>query len=317
MKENGTARFHKKAKFDPRAVHHKNTAKITQNDLDVLAEATNGNCGIVLLMREHNKNTEPDLTNVVHEEIVDNCFNIVTPRSVTDIMAALYSRNMSPQALAEKFLSSLQIAIHERDIIEEITQKQSKNSQWHKFRKGIVTASIFKECTYKISESFNVINPSKCKTITNKILGKIEGFETKATEWGIANEPLALKNYLEKFKHEHKKVKIDEQGWFYVSLDYPFIGASPDGIIHCECHAPRLIEVKCPFTHRGLSIENYSKQKNTCLELTENSVKLKKTHSYFYQVQCQMGVTGVHLCEFYVCTTVDSHVELIEFDELF
>ena len=30
-----------------------------------------------------------------------------------------------------------------------------------------------------------------------------------------------------------------------------------------------------------------------------------------------MGVTGVHLCEFYVCTIVDSHVELIEFDELF
>ena len=28
-------------------------------------------------------------------------------------------------------------------------------------------------------------------------------------------------------------MKIDEQR-FYVSLDYPFIGASPDGIIHCE-----------------------------------------------------------------------------------
>ena len=100
---------------------------------------------------------------------------------------------------------------------------------------------------------------------------------------------------------------------FYVSLDYPFIGASPDGIIHCECHGPRLIEVKCPFTHRGLSIENYSKQKNTCLELKENSVKLKKNHSYFYQVQCQMGVPGVCLCEFYVYTAVDSHIELIEF----
>ena len=113
-----------------------------------------------------------------------------------------------------------------------------------------------------------------------------------------------------------KKKKTDEQG-FFVSLDYPFIGASPDGIIHCECHAPRLIEVKCPFTHKSLSIENYSKQKNTCLELRENSMKLKKNHSYCYLVQCQMGVTGVHLCEFYVCTTVDSHVELIEFDELF
>ena len=69
-------------------------------------------------MREHNKNAEPDL-NVVHEEIVDNCFN--TPSSVTDIMAAIYSRNVSPQVLAEEFLSSLQITIHERDIIGKIT----------------------------------------------------------------------------------------------------------------------------------------------------------------------------------------------------
>ena len=70
-------------------------------------------------MREHNKNAEHDLTNVVHEEIIDNCFT--TPRSVTDIMAAIYIRNMSPQVLAEIFLWSLQINIHERDIIEKIT----------------------------------------------------------------------------------------------------------------------------------------------------------------------------------------------------
>ena len=95
LKENDTARFHKKAKFDPLALHHKSTAKITQNDLDILAEATNGNCGIVLLMREHNKNAEPDLTNVAHEEIVDKGFYSATPRSVADIMAALYSKNMS------------------------------------------------------------------------------------------------------------------------------------------------------------------------------------------------------------------------------
>ena len=168
--------FIKKAKFDPRAVRDKNTAKIIQNDLDMLAEATNGNCGIVLRMREHNKNA---LTNVVHEEIVDGCFNTVTPRSVTYIMTGLYSRNMSPQALAKKILSSLQITIHERDIIEKITRKQSKNSQWQKFRKGRVTASIFKEYTDKISESFNVINPSKCRTMTNKIHGKTEGLKQK------------------------------------------------------------------------------------------------------------------------------------------
>ena len=106
-------------------------------------------------------------------------------------------------------------------------------------------------------------------------------------------------------------MKIDEL-WFYLS----FIGASLDWIIHCECHAPQLIEVKFSFTHMGLSIENYSKRKNTSLEFRENPVKLKKNHSYFYQVQCQMGITEVHLCGFYVCTTAHSHVELIEFDKL-
>ena len=45
-------------------------------------------------------------------------------------------------------------------------------------------------------------------------------------------------------------MKIHEQG-FYVSLDYPFIGASPDGVIHCECHAPQLIEIKYSLNHSG------------------------------------------------------------------
>ena len=61
-------------------------------------------------MREHNENAEPDLTDVFHEEIVDS-FDTVTLRSVTDIMAALYSRNMSPQALADKLLSMKEILL--------------------------------------------------------------------------------------------------------------------------------------------------------------------------------------------------------------
>ena len=214
LKENGAATFLlKKIKLDPRVVHHKNTAKITQNDLDTLAKATNENCGIVLLMRKHNKNAEPDLTNVVHEKIVDDCFN--TPRLITGTMAASHSGGISLQVLAEKMLSSLQITIHERDINEKIFRKQSKNSQWEKLLKGRVNAATFKECTDKISESFNVINPNKCKKITNKILGKIEEFKTKATEWCIPNEPLPLKKYLAKFKHEHQKIKIDGKGFMY------------------------------------------------------------------------------------------------------
>ena len=96
-------------------MHHKSNATTTQNNLDILAEKTNGNCGILLFMRENNKNAELGLTTIVHEEIVENCFNTVTHRSVIGIMVALYSRDMSSQWLAEKFLSSLCITNRERD----------------------------------------------------------------------------------------------------------------------------------------------------------------------------------------------------------
>ena len=59
-----------------------------------------------------------------------------------------------------------------------------------KFRKQRVLASIFNECADKIWECFDVINPSKCKTITNKKIGKIKRFKTQVTETGIANEAL-------------------------------------------------------------------------------------------------------------------------------
>ena len=71
LKDKGTARIHKKMNFDPRVVRLKNTAEITQNDLDILTEATNGNCGLVLLMRKHNINAILDLVNIVHKETVD------------------------------------------------------------------------------------------------------------------------------------------------------------------------------------------------------------------------------------------------------
>ena len=57
----------------------------------------------------------------------------------------------------------------------------------------------FEESTNEISDSFDIINSSKCKTNTNKIFRKIEGFETKAKQSSITKKSLA-----DKRKNEHK-----------------------------------------------------------------------------------------------------------------
>jgi hypothetical protein len=38
-----------------------------------------------------------------------------------------------------------------------------------------------------------------------------------------------------------------------VHPSYPYIGASPDGVVMCECCGEELLEIKCPFKYKGNS----------------------------------------------------------------
>ena len=49
----------------------------------------------------------------------------------------------------------------------------------------------------------------------------------------------------EAFIH-HQGFTVAESGLF-VHPDMPFIGASPDRIISCDCCGKGILEVKCPF----------------------------------------------------------------------
>ena len=50
---------------------------------------------------------------------------------------------------------------------------------------------------------------------------------------------------------------------------------------------------------------------NNCL------IQLKRTHSYYYQVQMAMVCTNTRWCDFLLRTTVDYHCERVEYNETF
>lgn len=53
---------------------------------------------------------------------------------------------------------------------------------------------------------------------------------------------------------------------------WPFIGASPDGTITCKCCGRGVLEIKCPYCYRGLSIEAAATEDNKfCLKKSANS----------------------------------------------
>lgn len=80
-----------------------------------------------------------------------------------------------------------------------------------------------------------------------------------------------------------------------------FLGASPDGIVSCDCCEARLVEIKCPST----DLESYS-------HIHQQTNKLKEKDVYYGQVQSQMMVTGMKETWFFVFYQDKySHLELI------
>lgn len=80
----------------------------------------------------------------------------------------------------------------------------------------------------------------------------------------------------------------------FISVTHPFLAASPDRIISCDCHGKRVLEIKCPYNVHGLNIKEYSlANSDFFLKVTTSlgDLFLNPSHEYYYQIQLQLFVT--------------------------
>lgn len=78
----------------------------------------------------------------------------------------------------------------------------------------------------------------------------------------------------------------------------PYIGASPDALVDCQCCEKRVLEVKCPERMAKFLGDNTEKSVGNV-----SSMKLKRTTPFFCQVQMQMGLTGCSNADLFVYIT--------------
>ena len=99
-------------------------------------------------------------------------------------------------------------------------------------------------------------------------------------------------------------------------LDMPFLGASPDGRVDfSRLNYFGLAEVKCPETkYRVTPLEPCQDPDFFFCEAVNGQCRLKRNHSYYSQVQGQMGASGASWCDFVVYTKKGISVERILFD---
>ena len=96
---------------------------------------------------------------------------------------------------------------------------------------------------------------------------------------------------------------------------YPELGESPDAIIKCDCCSGEgLLEIKCPFKYRN-GLENWENDKK--FPIDPSSQKLKKSHSYYGQVQGQMMVCKLRYCDFFVWSPDSFLLDRVDYDEIY
>ena len=188
--------------------------------------------------------------------------------------------------------------VHKIARISQLTVGQRENPVWHLARRGRLTASNFGSVL-----KAKRVTPSLIK----RLLGEYDLSRVKAVQWGVNNEKEAIKA----FTLKTGKIVKDTGIWFDSS---GILGASPDGIVDDET----VLEAKCPYTERNLTIEEALNSTSFCLEKIESGqgYTLRKDHVYWDQVQGQMYLSCRKFCFFFVWTTKDVAVMKIERDDL-
>ena len=195
--------------------------------------------------------------------------------------------------------------------IELQTQGQANNSEWHRQRAGRITSSNVHSVLAKLRH-LETSYPKRvdCTNLLQQIcsLSCKQLDNVAAIKYGRSMETEARQKYIQiSRKYGHTNVTVTECGLCVLPN-----GASPDGLVSCDCCHDGVLEIKCPLTVAHTDPEKEPPPYFTC----DNGVyALKKDHPYYSQVIMQMGVTGRKWCDFFVYSKHGSISVRIPFDE--
>lgn len=189
-------------------------------------------------------------------------------------------------AVVDKFLDAFTITAHQQDVILNVPQR---SPAWFKHRVNRVTASNFAAANN---------NSPYCsrKSLLSRIITP-RSFTNAACRWGIDKEAVAATVFE---NHLKCRLNVDSKITYpglVINLTYPFLGCSPDGIVHHILPNGTTVlfglEIKCPYAKKKYG---------------------KIPRQYYDQIQGTMGLMGLQYYYFVVWTPDDTEIQLFEFN---
>ena len=167
------------------------------------------------------------------------------PKSLDENLPLCLSGMYKPEYLVMNYSELLKVcetcdvsvSQQQAKAVELNTKSQSKSPLWSSMRTGRITASRFKAVSHTSPASPSI------SLIMSICHPEISRFKTAATCWGCEHEQVARDKYVSLLSMSHHNFKVEESGLF-LSTEYPFVGASPDGLVTCACCNDGICEIK-------------------------------------------------------------------------
>lgn len=138
--------------------------------------------------------------------------------------------------------------------------------------------------------------------------------------WGIEKESVAHEAFLTLLIEEGNFPNFQYSDYgFVISPEYPFLGASPDGVIVCG-NDKFVIEIKCPYSHRYETVQQATMIDSNfplCKDELNGELVVKKNHPYYFQMQLQMFVVRAKAAFLVIYTLKDIFKILVPFSSSF
>jgi len=210
-------------------------------------------------------------------------------------------------------VNSLSLSSSQVRQIEEETRGQSDNDDndaWFRMREGRISASNMHD-VYTRTRTLLQGASVDCTALRNLCLNaRTCRPNLPALLYGKDTEAEAVSVYCSVQCTTHSHCHVNQCGLFVDEMR-PYLCASPDAAVSCDCCGHGLLEVKCPLT-------SASKHPNDAnlpyLHQSDGKLVLKRSHKYYTQVQCQMAVSKRPWCDCFVYSKHGYHLERIYFD---
>ncbi|KAF0747565.1 YqaJ domain-containing protein, partial [Aphis craccivora] len=161
--------------------------------------------------------------------------------------------------------------------LEELKKILFQPKQSNNYKKTLLVNMIIKSTT-------------SCHNLVKTLLYS-KNIISKHIEFERQNEKVVIRQF------ENQYNKTVRPCGLFVDEQYPFLGASPDGLVDDD----KIIEVKCTPSIGQKTLEDAAidKKLQFCLELTETGqLKLKENYKYYWQIQGQLNITKKIECIF-------------------